>query len=53
MSLKERNAYRLISLLSPAVFLAGVELPGEADANVRLALDSLQEDLPSSLEETL
>lgn len=57
MSLKEesgeRNAYRFIFLLSPAVFLVGVELSGEADADLRLALDGLQEDLPPSLEETL
>lgn len=49
----ERNAYRFIFLLSPAVFLVGVELSGEADADLRLTLDGLQEDLPPSLEETL
>lgn len=51
--LRERNAYRFVFLLSPAVFLVGVELSGEADADLRLALDGLQEDLPPSLEETL
>lgn len=53
MSWKGRNAYRFVFLLSPAVFLVGVELSGEADADLRLALNGLQEDLPPSLEETL
>lgn len=50
---KKENAYRFIFLLSPAVFLVGVELSGEADADLRLALDGLQEDLPPSLKETI